>query len=73
MAVFIILSGVLFNKTPDESTQSTVIPQATDAEKMTKLKPDSPVLDNHPTPVSPKRPNENSPNLKKKVLRHLPK
>ncbi|KAM9457017.1 E3 ubiquitin-protein ligase rnf213-alpha-like isoform 2-T2 [Clarias gariepinus] len=57
---------ILSNKIPDESTQSAVSPEATDAEITTEMNPDPSDLDNRPTTVSPKRPNDNSPNVKKK-------
>lgn len=63
------LSAILSNKIPDESTQSAVSPEATDAEITTEMNPDPSDLDNRPTTVSPKRPNDNSPNVKKKVFK----
>lgn len=48
---------------------SAVIAQTTDAEIKTEPNPHSTVLDNRVAAVSPKRPNDNSPNVKKKVPR----
>lgn len=62
---------VISTKAPDESTQSAVIPQATDEEMKTETNPDSSILNNRSTVGSPKRPNDGSPNVKKKVLGHF--
>ncbi|XP_053095106.1 E3 ubiquitin-protein ligase rnf213-alpha isoform X3 [Pangasianodon hypophthalmus] len=58
--------SMLSKQTPDGSTQSAVIPHATDVDMKTETNPDSSVLDNRQTAGSPKRPNDNSPNVKKK-------
>ncbi|KAK3552318.1 hypothetical protein QTP86_010384 [Hemibagrus guttatus] len=61
--------SILSKETPDESTQSEVIPQATEPVMTTETNTDSSVLPQSQSPltsVSPKRPNDNSPNVKKK-------
>ncbi|XP_046722736.1 E3 ubiquitin-protein ligase rnf213-alpha isoform X2 [Silurus meridionalis] len=58
--------GILSDKPPHESTQPAVNPQTTNAEMETKTNDDSSVLDINLTAGSPKRPNDNSPNVKKK-------
>lgn len=70
-AFIMTLSGIVPKKTQDESTQSVVIPQTTDAEMKTEAIPDPSVMDSRQSAGSPKRPNDNSPNVRKKVLWHF--
>ncbi|XP_062875116.1 E3 ubiquitin-protein ligase rnf213-alpha [Trichomycterus rosablanca] len=66
MALITQLPNETPDTTPDDSAQSAVVGLGSDGEKQTETNLDSSIMDNQSKAVSPKRPNDNSPNVKKK-------